>query len=101
LEPDVLLSLARLRCDQEAHDEALSLAEEALAIADRCGYRLNQADAHVLLARLALDEGDPAQARRHAETARERARCDGPPHRYEVAFQKAERLLAELASEKT
>jgi tetratricopeptide (TPR) repeat protein len=100
-EPHILLSLARLRRHQEAHDEALSLAEEALAIADRCGYRLNQADAHVLLARLALDKGDPAQARRHAETARERAWCDGPPHRYAVAFQKAERLLAELASEKT
>jgi tetratricopeptide (TPR) repeat protein len=99
LEPDILLSLARLRRDQEAHDEALSLAEEALAIAHRCGYRLNQADAHVLLARLALDKGDPTQARRHAETARERAWCDGPPHRYAVAFQKAERLLAELASE--
>jgi tetratricopeptide (TPR) repeat protein len=100
-EPHILLSLARLRRDQEAHDEALSLAEEALAIANRCGYRLKQADAHILLARLALDKGDPAQARRHAETARERAWCDGPPHRYAVAFQKAERLLAELASEKT
>ena len=101
LEPHILLSLARLRRGQDAHDEALSLAEEALAIADRCGYRLSQADARVLLARLVLDEGDPAQARRHAGTARERAWCDGPPHRYEVAFQKAERLQAELAPEKT
>jgi hypothetical protein len=73
--------------------EARSLAEEALTIADRCGYRLVQADAHNVLARLALDEGNVEEARDHAQTARERAWCDGPPHRYEVAFREAEGLL--------
>jgi hypothetical protein len=108
-EPDILLALARLRRDQSkvpgtpayrgevpGTAQARSLAEEALAIADRCGYRLVQADAHNLLARLALDEGKLEEARDHAEKARERSWCDGPPHRYEAAFREAERLLGEV-----
>jgi hypothetical protein len=86
------------RRDAPLREETLSLAKEALAIADRCGYRLKQADCHNFLARLAVEEGDLDEAREHAQTARERAECDGPPHRYEVAFQEAERLLAEIAS---
>jgi tetratricopeptide (TPR) repeat protein len=113
-EPDILLELARLRRDQAVgarrdaplREEALSLAQEALSIADRCGYRLAQADCHNFLAQLALalseaeglDAGNLPEARQHAQTARERAWCDGPPHRYEVAFQEAERLLQEIAS---
>ena len=76
--------------------KALSLAREALSIADRCEYRLKQADCHNFLAQLALEEGNLAKAREHAQTARERAECDGPPHRYEVAFQLAEQLLGEI-----
>ena len=95
--------------------EALSLAQEALDIADRCEYRLVQADCHNFLAELALalseagpeprrrveglEAGDLQKAREHAETARERAWCDGPPHRYEAAFQEAERLLERIASD--
>jgi hypothetical protein len=53
------------------------------------------ADIHNFLARLALDGGDKAVARQHAEIARERAWCDGPPHCYKPAREEAERLLAE------
>jgi len=126
-EPDILLELARLRLGQAGarrreqaalgdsspgssgsslRAEALSLAQEALEIAERCTYRLVQADCHNFLAQLALalskveglDEDNLEEARQHAETARERAECDGPPHRYEVAFQEAERLLGEIKS---
>jgi hypothetical protein len=100
----------------------LSLAQEALDIANRCGYRLVQADCHSFLAQLTLapseagpacpehsrgeprrrveglEEGDIQKAQEHAETARERAWCDGPPHRYEAAFQEAERLLEKIES---
>ena len=65
-------------------------------IADRCEYRLKQADIHNFLARLALDAGDRAAARRHAEIAKERAWCDGPPHCYKPALDEAERLLGEI-----
>lgn len=78
------------------HD--VEIAREALSIADRCGYRLKQADCHNFLAQLAFDADNPEEARRHAETALERAACDGPDHRYEVAFQEAQRLLEEIGA---
>jgi tetratricopeptide (TPR) repeat protein len=109
-EPNILLELARLRHAQAQEKvrrtsevrrtweaEAL-LSQEALDIADRCQYRLVQADCHNFLAELAYEAGDLQKAQEHAEIARERAWCDGPPHRYEVAFQEAERLLEEIES---
>jgi len=124
LEPDMLLEMARLWWAQAGgdevtsdestrlRDEALKLAREALEIADRCEYRLKQADIHNFLACLPLarsnelrgmrDEGgrteELAEARKHAEIARERAWCDGPPHCYKPALKEAERLLAKLSA---
>ncbi len=92
-EPDILLAWARWHRARGNPQQAREHAEEALAIADRCEYRLKQADAHNLLARLALDGGEPDVARQHAEIARERARCDGRPHCYKPALEEAERLL--------
>ena len=105
LEPDILLGMARLRWAQAQGDkvtgeesmrlrkEALGLAREALAIADRCEYRLKQADIHNFLAQVALEKGDRKGARKHAEIAKERAWCDGPPHCYKPALEEAERIL--------
>ena len=96
MEPDILLAWAkwhRLRGDPA---EALRHAEEALAIANRCEYRLKQADLHLFLARLALDDGDRAKTRHHAEIARERALCDGPPHCYKPTLDQAEQLLKSM-----
>ncbi len=95
MEADILLAWARWHRAKGDPDQALAHAREALAIADRCEYRLNQAGIHNLLARLALDAGDRATARRHAEVARERALCDGPPHCYKPALEEADRLLVE------
>ena len=67
-----------------------------LSTADRAEYRLVQADCHNFLARLALDSGDKDAARKEAGVARERARCDGPPHSYKPALDEADRLLAQL-----
>ena len=89
-EPSILLALARLHQDRE-------IAQKALAIADRCEYRLNQAEIHNFLARLALDSGKPAEARGHAQKAKDYAYCDGPPDYYKPAYEEAERLLAEAA----
>jgi hypothetical protein len=93
-EPNILLAWARWHRAAGHASEAREHAEEGLAIADRCEYRLVQADAHNLLARLALDAGDRAEARRLAEIAKERAWCDGPPHCYNPALDEAEELLA-------
>jgi tetratricopeptide (TPR) repeat protein len=95
-EPDILLAWAKWHQLQGNAAQARADADEALAIADRCEYRLKQADIHNFLARLTLDAGDRAAARREAEIARERAWCDGPPHCYKPALDEAERLLAEI-----
>lgn len=92
-EPDILLELARLRFKQNHKPEALKLAQDAMQIADRCEYRLNQADIHNFLAEYYLDTGDIAKAREHGEIAKERAGCG-----YKPALEKAEKLLREIDS---
>lgn len=95
-EPDILLSLARWHRARDNKQEAQAYAEEARAIADRCEFRLKQAEIHNFLARLAMDAGDKTVAREHAERARERAWCDGPPYCYKPALDEAEGMLREL-----
>jgi tetratricopeptide (TPR) repeat protein len=96
LEPDILLAWARWHHAAGHTEQAHQSAQEALAIADRCEYRLKQAEVHSFLARLALEGGDREAAKTHAATAYERAWCDGPPHCYKPALEEAERLLGEL-----
>ncbi len=104
-EPDILLETARLRwaraqgsevmSDESTRlrEETLELTREALDIADRCEYRLKQADIHNFLAHVALEQGEREEARKHAEIAKERAWCDGPPHCYKPALEEAKRIL--------
>jgi hypothetical protein len=110
-EPDILLAWARWHHAKGNIDQARQDAGEALAIADCCEYRLKQAEIHNFLARLAWERvnelremGDEngaaqafAEAREHAEIAKERAWCDGPPHCYKPALEEAEGLLEEIA----
>jgi tetratricopeptide (TPR) repeat protein len=88
LEPDILLEFAKLRFRENHKEEALKFAEEALQIADRCEYRLKQADIHNFLAEFYLVAGDLKKAREHGEIAKERAECG-----YKPALEKAEKLL--------
>lgn len=90
-EPDILLGLAKLRFAQKQNNEALKLAEEALEIADRCEYRLAQADIHNFLAEFYLDSKDFSKAKEHVEKAKERAECG-----YVPAMKKAEELSQRL-----
>lgn len=99
MEPDILLAWARWHRTRGNAQEAQTYAEEALAIADRCEYRLKQAEIHNFLARLALDAGDRDAAREQAEIAKERAWCDGPPYCYKPALDEAEGMLRELGAE--
>jgi tetratricopeptide (TPR) repeat protein len=91
LEPDVLLEFAKLGFKQNHKKEALKFAEEALQIADRCEYRLKQADIHNFLAEFYLDADDLERAREHGEIAKERAECG-----YKPALEKADKLLNEI-----
>lgn len=107
-EPAILLAQARLaRTLAQQHPsgsaeraeglaQALALAAEARRIAERSGYRLNLAEIHNFLAHLALDAGDRALARTHAQDARDHAFCDGPPYAYQLALDEAEGLLRRL-----
>lgn len=90
-ESNILLELAKLRFKQNRKPEALKFAQEALQIADRCEYRLKQADIHNFLSEFYLDVGEIAKAREHGESGRERAGCG-----YVPAMEKAEKLLKEI-----
>jgi tetratricopeptide (TPR) repeat protein len=90
-EPDILLEFAKHRLEQNHKEEALKFAEEALQIADRCEYRLKQADIQRFLAEYYLDAGDLKLAKNHGEIAKERAECGHKP-----ALEKAEKLLNEI-----
>jgi tetratricopeptide (TPR) repeat protein len=91
LEPDILLELAKLRFAKNNKKEALKLAEEALGIANRCEYRLKQADVHNFLGEFYLDEKDFAEAKKHIEKAKEKAECG-----YQPAMNKAVELEKRL-----
>lgn len=98
LEPDILLAWARWYQAKGDRKKARECAEEALSLATRSEYRLKEAEIHNALGRWALPGGDLAQACQHAEAARERAWCDGPPYCYEHALAAAERLLKLVGS---
>jgi tetratricopeptide (TPR) repeat protein len=91
LEPDILLEFAKLLLTQNHKEEALKYAEEALQIADRCEYRLKQADVQLFLAGFYLDAGDLKQAKEHGKIAKERADCG-----YKPALEKAEKMLDDI-----
>jgi len=94
LEPDILLELAKLRFKENRKEEALNFADEALQIADRCEYRLKQADIHNFLAEFYLDSGDRKKARSHGTIAKERAECG-----YKPALRRVEELLAAIGGD--
>lgn len=90
----ILLSLSKLKFRQDLKGEALKLAEEALEIADRCEYRLVQADIHNFLTEYYLDTGDKKRAEEHCKLAIERAGCV-----YKPALEKAEELMKSIRFE--
>jgi tetratricopeptide (TPR) repeat protein len=93
-EGDILIELARLHMATGALVEGQRSAEEALVITERCGYVLQGADAHLVLAQLAKDRGDAKFLRHHATEALRLATCDGPPdYTYRAAFDEATALL--------
>jgi nucleoside phosphorylase len=65
-----LLARAALHTHTRDFDLARHDLDEALTLAQRCGFRLHEADAHLGLARLSLAEGHPVEAREHLTVAR-------------------------------
>jgi len=92
-EPDILLAWARLHRLGGRDAPARIAAEDGLRIAERCEFRLQQAELNLFLAQLAHDDGDQAQAHILAQKARDLAFCDGPPHCCQVVLDQANALL--------
>jgi tetratricopeptide (TPR) repeat protein len=96
-EANILLDLARLRYAQGDFKDAQEKASEALVIMERSGYVLQGADVNLFLAQYALEqEKNKVKAKEYAEEAKKLATCDGPPYYYKVAYEEAERLIAQL-----
>ncbi len=92
-EANLLIDLGRLRWAQGDAAEARRLGGEAVTIAERCGFVLQGADAHLLLSGLDRAEGKTASAREHALEARRLATCDGDDSTYKVAYDEAGAML--------
>ncbi len=97
-EPSILLSWGKWHYLMKDFESAKEFAEKALFIANRCDYRLDQAEIHNFLATLYLDQDDHVKAIQHAEIAYECSWCDGPPHCYKPALDDAKELLGKLGS---
>ncbi len=95
-EPDLLVTWARWNRLAGKPELAAKSARDALAIADRCDYRLKKAEAHNFLARLAVESGDTQTAQASAEIAWNCADCDGEPYCYKPARDEADEMLVEL-----
>ena len=94
--PDLLVTWARWNRLAGNPELAAKSARDALAIADRCDYRLKKAEAHNFLARLAVESGDTQTAQASAEIAWNCADCDGEPYCYKPARDEADQMLVEL-----
>ncbi len=77
-EADILIDLARLRAATGAPDDAQRLAEEALLITERSGYALKGADAHLELAKLALNLSSVGPSCRSAQMSGTRSNASLP-----------------------
>jgi 3',5'-cyclic AMP phosphodiesterase CpdA len=97
LEPAILLAWAKWHYETNDFQKSRNFAGDALNLADRCEYRLDQADIHNFLSQLALGSNDLKQAKEHAQIAYERAMCDGPPHCYKPALDNAKSILERLS----
>lgn len=96
--------LISLRCLADAHrrlgnhEQAQAFLDDLAEPAARGPYRLVQADAANVLALLERDCGNHDAAVAAASAAYRHAWCDGPPHAYHWALQRAERILRELGA---
>ncbi len=130
LEAAILLEIAKLEylkmkpqinADKHGSDNlrvnlrssAVKLAEEALEIANRCGYIIQQADIHLFLAQYYKDLGDLTKAREHAELGKLRSHqmidvetgdyIDKPEdtrYKYKPCYDNAVKLISELGDSK-
>jgi hypothetical protein len=95
-EPDIILMWARIHFMRGNIEQAKIHANEALYLANRCEYRLKQADIHNFIAYIAKEEKDALTARKHATLALEIARCDGASRCYKPTMNTAIEIINTL-----
>lgn len=95
-----LLTLAELHLRAGEEDAARRCLDEAWVGIHGAGYRLFEADARVLLARLERAAGRPVEAAEAARAAFDLAWCGEPPFLYHWGLLAARRLLAALGEER-
>jgi hypothetical protein len=96
LEPDILLTWARIHFIRENIAQAKIHANEALYLANRCEFKLIQADIHNFIAYMAKKENDSLTAKEQATLALEIARCNGSSISYKPAMDTAMEILRNL-----
>jgi tetratricopeptide (TPR) repeat protein len=90
---------AELRRRRGEPERAREMLNDLWELAGRGGFRLLLADAQLVLAAIESDTGNAVGAREAAAAAYRAAWCDGPPHTYYWALQKATDLLNELGAD--
>jgi 3',5'-cyclic AMP phosphodiesterase CpdA len=98
LEPPILLAFSHLYLAESNLKKAKEFANEALYVADRCEFRLYQAEAYNFLSRLALKANDLETAKECAKKAYERALCGNIEYCYKPALDDAKLVLDKLCS---
>jgi tetratricopeptide (TPR) repeat protein len=95
-ELQALIAIAELELQRNRPAEARARLDDVWEAAERGRYPLRLADAHNVLAAVAISEGDNPAAIDAAINAYNAAWCDGPPYAYHWGLQKAKAHLAAL-----
>lgn len=93
VEADILLEFANIQYFQGNLEETNKTIQKALKIANRCEYRLQQADIHLFLAQIAKESEDKITAIKEVEISIERASCG-----YKPTLDKAKKLKSVLSN---
>ncbi|MET0395435.1 MAG: hypothetical protein ABW277_01280 [Longimicrobiaceae bacterium] len=94
--PDVHLARAEWHLARGDFEAAQRSASDARSLAEGAGYRLKQAEAHNLIARLEEQAGRAAEARAHAEIAYGLALCGGEPFCHMAVVSESRERLSRL-----
>jgi tetratricopeptide (TPR) repeat protein len=99
MEMPCLVELAKLSRDVGRVAEASQFLRDVFEPAARGPYPIDEADARVVMAELALESGRHDVAVAEASLAYSKAWCDGPPYSYSRGLREAESVLSHCGAE--
>lgn len=92
-EPEIMLALAVLYRERGERRLSFTSAEDSLSVAEECEYRLQQAEAHIFLAEMAIAMRNTEVARHEAELARVLAKGDRAGYDYKRVLDLVDKIL--------